>query len=195
MCGIAGVLLRRGCADEETALRMARALAHRGPDGSGIVVRGPCALAHRRLAIIDLEGGHQPIVNEPLALCVVGEIYNFVELRATLEARGRRFASRSDSETILHAYALDGLASVSSLNGMFAFALYDSQSGCLVLGRDRLGIKPLYYACLPDRLLFASELKGLLAVWPSEPEIDSAALVQYLQNRFTTGDGVIVRGI
>lgn len=195
MCGIVGVLLRRGLADEEPVQRMARALAHRGPDDLGIFVRGPCALAHRRLSIIDLEGGHQPIVNEPLALCVVGEIYNFVELRASLEARGRRFASRSDSETILHSYALDGITSLASFNGMFAFALYDSQSGRLVLGRDRIGIKPLYYARLPDRLLFASELKGLLAVWPSEPDIDPAALVQYLQNRFTTRDAVIVRGI
>jgi asparagine synthase (glutamine-hydrolysing) len=124
-----------------------------------------------------------------------GEIYNYVELRRALEARGRRFATSSDSETILHACALDGPAAVASFHGMFAFALHDARRGELLLGRDRLGIKPLYYAELPDRLLFASELKALLAVWPGEPALDPGALVQYLQNHFNTGEGSLVRGI
>ena len=195
MCGIAGVLFRRGRADEGALRRMAAALAHRGPDDLGVHVAGPLGLVHTRLSIIDLEHGHQPMVDPRIALVVNGEIYNFVELRASLEARGRRFATASDSETILHAYALDGLAALPSLNGMFAFALHDAETGELVLARDRLGIKPLYYAELPDRLLFASELKALLAVWPREPALEPRALVQYLQNRFNTTDAVLVPGI
>jgi asparagine synthase (glutamine-hydrolysing) len=195
MCGIAGMLSRRGGADETTVRRMARALAHRGPDDLGLHVAGPLGLAHTRLSIIDLQHGHQPMVDDGLALVANGEIYNFVERRRALEARGRRFRTRSDSETILHAYALDGLEALASLDGMFAFAIHDAGKAELVLVRDRLGVKPLYYALLPDRLLFASELKALLAVWPRQPELDPAALVQYLQNRFNTAETCLVRGI
>ena len=195
MCGIAGVLLRRGSPDEGALRRMGDALAHRGPDDLGVHVAGPLGLLQTRLSIIDLEGGHQPMADGPLTLVANGEIYNFVELRQALEARGRRFATHSDSETILHAYALDGLGALPSLNGMFAFALYDAGRRELVLGRDRLGIKPLYYAELPDRVLFASELKAILSVWPGEPALDPGALVQYLQNRFNTGEQSLVRGI
>src|ERR1700730_9090525 len=172
MCGIAGMLLRHGRADEGALRRMAAALAHRGPDDLGVHVAGTLGLANARLSMIALEHGHQPMLDERLALVANGEIYNFIELRSGLEARGRRFETASDSETILHAYALDGLAWLPSLNGMFAFALHDAEKRELVLARDRLGIKPLYYAQLPDRLLFASEIKALLAVWPSEPELD-----------------------
>src|SRR5262245_10630227 len=195
MCGIAGVLMKRGRPDEGALRRMGGALAHRGPDDLGVHVAGPLGLLQTRLSIIDLEGGHQPMVDGPLTLVANGEIYNFVELRRALEARGRRFTTRSDSETILHAYALDGLGALPSLNGMFAFALYDAARRELVLGRDRLGIKPLYYAELPDRLLFASELKAILAVWPGEPALDPGALVQYLENRFNTGEQSLVRGL
>ena len=195
MCGIAGMLLRHGRADEGALRRMAAALAHRGPDDLGVHVAGSLGLANARLSIIDLEHGHQPMVDGRFALVANGEIYNFIELRPGLEARGRRFETGSDSETILHAYALDGLTALPTLNGMFAFALHDAEKRELVLARDRLGIKPLYYAQLPDRLLFASEIKALLAVWPSEPELDPRALVQYLQNRFSTTDAVLVRGI
>jgi asparagine synthase (glutamine-hydrolysing) len=195
MCGIAGILVRHGRPDEGALRRMGAALAHRGPDDLGVHLAGPFGLLQTRLAIIDLERGHQPMVDGALALAVNGEIYNFVELRQSLEGRGRRFATASDSETILHAFALDGAAALASLHGMFAFALYDAPRRELVLGRDRLGIKPLYYACLPDRFLFASEAKALLAVWPGERELDPAALVQYLQNRFHTGPTALVRGI
>jgi asparagine synthase (glutamine-hydrolysing) len=195
MCGIAGVLRRHGCADEGALRRMAEALAHRGPDDLGIHVAGPLGLANARLSIIDLAHGHQPMVDAGLSLVANGEIYNFVELRSELEARGRPFATGSDSETILHAYALDGLKALPSLNGMFAFAIHDAEKGELVLGRDRLGIKPLYYAQLPDRFLFASEIKALLAVWPGEPELEPDALAQYLENRFNTGEAGLVRGI
>jgi asparagine synthase (glutamine-hydrolysing) len=195
MCGIAGIVLRSGCADEATVRRMAAALAHRGPDDVGVHLAGPAALAQTRLSIIDLERGHQPMVDGALALAANGEIYNYVELRPGLEARGRRFATASDSETILHAYALGGLAALGSLHGMFAIALHDALRGELVLARDRLGIKPLYYARLPDRFLFASELKAILAVWPGLPELSPAALVQFLQNRFNSGAESLVRGI
>jgi asparagine synthase (glutamine-hydrolysing) len=195
MCGVAGILAGHGSPDEGALRRMGAALAHRGPDDLGVHLAGPLGLLQTRLSIIDLERGHQPMVDGARALAANGEIYNYVELRRQLEARGRRFATASDSETILHAYALDGLEALGSLNGMFAFALYDTERGQLVLARDRLGIKPLYYARLPDRLLFASELKALLAAWPGEPEIDPGALVQFLQNRFNTGDTSLVRGI
>jgi asparagine synthase (glutamine-hydrolysing) len=195
MCGIAGMLWRHGRADEGALRRMAAALAHRGPDDLGAYTTGPLGLAQTRLSIIDLEGGHQPMVDGSLALAVNGEIYNFVELRRELEARGRRFATASDSETILHLYALDGVDAFAALHGMFAFALYDGRRGELVLARDRLGIKPLYYARLPDRLLFASELKALLAVWPGQPELEPGALVQSLQSRFNSGETSLIRGI
>src|SRR5215471_4844255 len=195
MCGIAGILMRHGPADEAALRRMAVALAHRGPDDVGIHLAGSLGLTNTRLSIIDVRGGHQPMVDERLALVANGEIYNFVELRPALEARGRRFQTGSDSEIILHAYALDGLPALASLHGMFAFALYDLATRELVLARDRLGIKPLYYAELPDRLLFASELKALLAVWPREPELEPRALVEFLQHRFNTGETGLVHGI
>src|SRR5262245_56121419 len=182
MCGIAGVLMKHGSPDEGALRRMGDALAHRGPDDLGVHLDGPLGLLQTRLSIIDLERGHQPMIDGPFALAANGEIYNYVELRQALQARGRRFRNNSDSQTILHACALDGPAAVASFHGMFAFALHDAGRGELLLGRDRLGIKPLYYAELPDRLLFASELKALLAVWPGEPALDPGALVQYLQN-------------
>jgi asparagine synthase (glutamine-hydrolysing) len=195
MCGIAGILARHGRPDEGALRRMGAALAHRGPDDVGVYLAGPVGLVQTRLSIIDLERGHQPMVDGGLALAANGEIYNFVERRRELEERGRRFSTASDSETILHAYALDGVGAVTSLHGMFAFALYDGARGALLLARDRLGIKPLYYARLPDRVLFASEVKALLAIWPGERDLDPGALVQYLQNRFHTGDASLVRGI
>ena len=195
MCGIAGILRRHGRVDEGELRRMAAALAHRGPDHVGVYIDGPVGLVQARLSIIDIEHGNQPMIDGPLAVAANGEIYNFVEMRPTLVARGRRFATQSDSETILHAYALDGLDAFRSLHGMFAIALFDAGRSELVLARDRLGIKPLYYAALPDRLIFASELKALLAVWPGEPELDPGALVQSLQNRFNTGEPSLVRGI
>lgn len=195
MCGIGGILMKHGPVDRDLLGRMAETLIHRGPDDRGTHLDGPLGLFQMRLAIIDLAHGHQPMVDAPLTLAANGEIYNYVELRPRLEARGRHFVTASDSETILHAYALDGLDGLHALNGMFAFALYDGRTRELVLARDRLGIKPLYYARLDDRLLFASELKALLRVWPREREIDPAALLQFLQNRFNTGEASLVCGI
>ncbi len=197
MCGIAGYVLREGRADDAAVRRMADTLRHRGPDDTGVHVDGPVALAHTRLSIIDLTGGHQPLLDErrSLALVANGEIYNYVELTTELSRRGRRFLTHSDSETILHAYAAYGRDFLRHLNGMFAFALFDREQRQLVLARDRLGIKPLYYVVLPDRIAFGSEIKALLPILPHAPELDPGAFVQFLENQFSTGETTIVKGV
>src|SRR5258706_1580220 len=143
---------------------MCVALRHRGPDDEGSVHNDDVTLGMRRLSIIDLEGGHQPIHNEDSQIWVVqnGEIYNHLKLRAELEASGHVFASWSDTEVLVHGYEEWGEAMVERLNGMFAFALHDRRRGVVVLARDRMGIKPLHYAISGSRLVFASELKALL---------------------------------
>ncbi len=197
MCGIAGIILRQGQVKRQELEAMAGRLAHRGPDENGYFEDGPLGLAHTRLSIIDLEGGRQPLQSQDKSLTLVanGEIYNFVELREELENRGCRFATRSDSETIIHAYEVFGDDFLSQLHGMFAFALYDRPAKRLLLARDRLGIKPLFYAILPDRVVFASEIKALLPVLPNVPEISPQALGQYMQNQFHTGENTILRGV
>lgn len=197
MCGIAGVMLREGEIQAEWLHTVAARLRHRGPDGTGHFAEGRCGLVHTRLAIIDLEGGKQPILDETgrLALIANGEIYNYVELRAELEAEGRVFATHSDSETILQAYAATPERFVERLRGMFAFALFDGRRQCLILARDRLGIKPLYYARLPDRVVFASELKALLPLLPRSPEVDADALSLYLHNHCSGGEGTLLGGV
>lgn len=144
---------------------MIHTLQHRGPDGFGFYERGPVGLAHARLSIIDLAGGQQPICNEDRSIWTVfnGEIFNYIELRAELEALGHRFATNSDTETIVHAYEQYGMAFVEHLNGQFAIALWDEKRERLVLARDRVGIRPLFYAIDHGRLLFASEVKALSA--------------------------------
>ncbi|WOX58349.1 asparagine synthase (glutamine-hydrolyzing) [Methanoculleus receptaculi] len=165
MCGIAGQLhLAGGAADPELVRRMSDLLKHRGPDGDGIYVDGMVALAHRRLAIIDLsEEGHQPMTNEDGTLWLVfnGEIYNYRELMEELIAHGHQFRSRTDSEVILHAYEEWGTGCLQRFNGMWAFALWDGRRRELFCARDRLGIKPFYYARTGDSFLFASEIKAL----------------------------------
>jgi len=190
MCGIAGVILRGAEARPEVLQPMARQLGHRGPDGVGYFHAGPFGLAHTRLSIIDLAGGSQPIRadGEQLALVTNGEIYNYLELRDALERSGRVHATRSDSETVLHAYALDPVNFVDRLNGMFAFALYDGVRQRMILARDRLGIKPLFYALLPDRLVFASEMKAILPLLPHPPTIDPDGLSQFLHTHCTHGE-------
>ena len=197
MCGIAGVILNHGIPDLDQLKKAATLLQHRGPDDVGVTVDGPIGLVHTRLSIIDLVGGHQPIIskNPELLLIVNGEIYNFCELRKDLEQRGRLFATHSDSETILHCYAHYGREGVKRLHGMFAFALYDKKKTQLLLGRDRLGIKPLFYCKLPDRLIFASEIKVILQLLPHVPQINPNAFVQFLQNQFNTGRETIFQGI
>ncbi len=160
---------------------MCDAIVHRGPDDEGIYVNGGVALGMRRLSIIDVAGGHQPIHNEDRSVWVVfnGEIYNFPQLRTELQARGHEFYTNSDTEVIVHLYEDLGVDCVQKLRGMFAFALYDERRQSLLLARDRLGIKPLHYAFAGERLLFGSEIKALLAVVPQLAEIDPEGLMQF----------------
>lgn len=200
MCGIAGVCLwQPGGAPASTAAalaEMARRLAHRGPDGQGFHEAGGVGLAHTRLAIIDLSGGAQPLYNEDRSLALVanGEVYNYVELRAELEALGHRFATHSDCETILHAYEAWGDGFLERLSGMYAFALHDLRAGQVLLARDRLGIKPLYFARRDGAVHFASELKALLP-FLDRAEVDPAGLAQFLQNNFTCAPRTLMSGV
>ncbi len=198
MCGIAGFYHRHPSPDAAERLQhMAAALHHRGPDDSGVYLRGGLGLAHTRLSIIDLEGGHQPLFDDQrgLALVANGEIYNYVELREELIAAGHRFSTHSDCETILQAYAAHDRDFLPRLRGMFAFALHNERTGTLTLARDRLGIKPLFYTETADGIAFASEIKALLALLPTPPAINPRALVQYLQSQFNSGEETIFEGI
>jgi asparagine synthase (glutamine-hydrolysing) len=161
--------------------RMCQTIVHRGPDDEGIYAQGPVGLGIRRLSIIDLAGGRQPIHNEDKSVWVVlnGEIYNFPELRRELEGRGHKFYTRSDTEMIVHLYEEMGADCVRKLRGMFAIALYDERRQSLLLARDRLGKKPLHYALCDGRLLFGSEIKTLLAVAPQLAEVNPEGLLQY----------------
>ena len=185
MCGIAGYLDRSQAGPEHAAAvrEMMDALAHRGPDAEGCRSDGPVVLGHRRLAIIDLRPeGNQPMQNEDgtLALVCNGEIYNFRALRIQLENKGHRFRSRSDSEVILHLYEEHGADCVTHLRGMFSFALWDAPRRRLLVARDRVGKKPLYYAAKGGNFWFASELQALHRVLPWRPEVDLDAIDQYL---------------
>ena len=182
MCGIAGIVARPDEVVEAADVhRMCQTIAHRGPDDQGIRGDGPVGLGMRRLSIIDLSGGRQPIHNEDQSVWVVfnGEIYNFPELRRDLERRGHTFYTHSDTEVIVHLYEEMGADCVKQLRGMFAIALYDKQKRSLLLARDRLGKKPLHYALHNGRLLFGSEIKAILAVAPELAEVDSEGLLQY----------------
>jgi len=196
MCGIAGVYAAGTVADPIQLRAMAQRLAHRGPDHQGIHADGCAGLAHTRLSIIDLGGGDQPLFADGgrLSLIANGEIYNYIELRAELEGRGRRFATRSDCETILHAYAEYGEDFLDRLHGMFAFALHDRTRGCLLLARDRLGIKPLFLARTGAGWAFASEIKALLPII-GKPTVNPHALAQYLQCQFSTGRPTLCAGV
>lgn len=180
MCGIAGYVLAEGSAESQRALlaKMCGLLEHRGPDGSGMEFRGQAGLGHRRLSIIDLSGGSQPMSTEDGRLTVVfnGEIYNFPELRRELEAKGHVFRTHSDTEVFLHGYRAWGDDLLLRLNGMFAFALWDAGEKRLLAGRDRLGKKPFYYHAAADRFLFASEMKSILADPKVPRRIDPAAV-------------------
>jgi asparagine synthase (glutamine-hydrolysing) len=183
MCGIAGMINgQRGGVEAATIHRMCQSIVYRGPDNEGIFVKDGVALGVRRLSVIDLAGGHQPVFNEDKTVCVVynGEIYNFSELRLELEARGHHFYTHTDTEVIVHLYEELGSDCVQKLRGMFAFALYDTRNRHLLLARDRLGIKPLHYAFADGRLFFGSEIKSILAVAPELATIDQRALWQYM---------------
>src|SRR5712692_6949505 len=183
MCGIAGIVSSEPNAqiDAVEIQQMCQTIIHRGPDDEGIYVKGPVGLGMRRLSIIDLAGGHQPIHNEDKTIWVVlnGEIYNFPELRRELERSGHCFYTNTDTEVIVHLYEKFGAECVQKLRGMFAFAIYDEGQGKLLLARDRLGKKPLHYVLTKGRLLFGSEIKALLAVAPELSGIDSQGLLQF----------------
>jgi asparagine synthase (glutamine-hydrolysing) len=181
MCGICGIFdLRGNHINRETLARMNSVIRHRGPDGDGMFVNHEVGLGHRRLSIIDLGGGAQPIGNEDGRVQVVfnGEIYNFIELRKELKGVGHVFRTESDTEVIVHAYEQWGADCVKRFNGMYAFAIWDARQRELFLARDHLGIKPLYYVRVRDRLLFASEIKALLQDPECPREIDLDALAE-----------------
>jgi asparagine synthase (glutamine-hydrolysing) len=182
VCGIAGLVGRRDELVEASDVhRMCQTIVHRGPDDEGIYADGPFGLGMRRLSIIDLSGGHQPIHNEDQSIWIVfnGEIYNFPELRRDLENRRHKFYTHSDTEVIVHLYEEMGADCVTRLRGMFAIALYDKRKQSLLLARDRLGKKPLHYALHQGRLLFGSEIKTILAVAPELADVDHEGLLQY----------------
>src|SRR5919201_1763174 len=199
MCGIAGVLYSDPARPPDPAVlqAMGGAIAHRGPDGEGLWAEPGVGLVHRRLAIIDLAGGGQPLGNEDGALQVVfnGEIYNFQELRSGLEARGHRFRTRSDTEVLVHLYEEDGERLVERLRGMFTFALWDRRRRRLLLARDRVGIKPLYVYRDAEKLLFGSEIKAILAHPGVERTIDGAGLEDYLAFGMIPGARSIFRRV
>jgi asparagine synthase (glutamine-hydrolysing) len=198
MCGICGIFDRSGKSiDPELLDKMTAIIRHRGPDGDGRLVDGQVGLGHRRLSIIDVGGGAQPIGNEDGSLQIVfnGEIYNFVELRKELEAAGHRFKTQSDTEVIVHAFEQWGKDCVKRFNGMFAFALWDSRRRELFLARDHLGIKPLYYIELGDRVLFASEIKALLQDPACPREVDVEALAELFTFRYVPSPKTLFNGI
>jgi asparagine synthase (glutamine-hydrolysing) len=194
MCGICGFTWK----DEDLVRRMTDRLAHRGPDQDGVYCDDRISLGHRRLSIIDLsELGRQPIANEDGRIQVVfnGEIYNFAEIRERLEAKGHTFRGHSDSETIVHAYEEYGRDCVNHFQGMFAFAVWDRVENELFLARDRMGIKPLYYTVVNQQLLFASEIKSLLACDGLERRLNRQALYHYLGHEFVPGPLTMFEGI
>ncbi len=196
MCGIAGILqLDNRPVNEREVRALTRALAHRGPDGEGVRCAGNVGLGHRRLSIIDLEGGAQPLCNEDGTVWVSfnGEIYNYVELQRDLEARGHVFATHCDTETIVHAYEEWGAACVERFRGMFAFAIHDERRRQLFLARDRLGVKPLVYRVEPERVAWASELGALEALENARWEIDYGALGAFLRLQYIPAPLTIYR--
>ena len=198
MCGIHGYLRLDGVAAEREPLdAMGSLTVHRGPDDAGVRVEGPCAIGMRRLSIIDVAGGHQPLRNREGTLWLVcnGEIYNYRELRAELESRGHSFLTHSDCEVILPLYREMGDAFVERLNGMFGFALWDSTRQRLLVGRDRLGIKPLYTLHDGRRFAFASEAKALLAMPGVATALNEAALPGYLQLGYIAAPDSLFKGI
>jgi asparagine synthase (glutamine-hydrolysing) len=202
MCGIAGIALREPnpiAAEAAAAVvrRMIDRLAHRGPDGDGLWRSNGCVLGHRRLAVIDREHGQQPLGDEDGSIMVTynGEIYNHLELRRRAEAAGHRFATHCDAEAIVHLSGLEDPAALLELSGMFAFGLYDQRAGTLLLARDRMGKKPLYYVDVPEGIAFASELKALLCHPAVSRDLDLVALRQYLLLDCIPAPRTIFRGV
>ncbi len=198
MCGIAGIVAWRSpLPTREGLVAMCDAMTHRGPDDSGYLLSEGVALGMRRLAIIDLSTGHQPIFNQDRTIGIVfnGEIYNYRELRAELEALGHRFSTSSDTEVIVHLYEQVGLDFAVRLNGMFALAIHDSRRRKVVLARDHLGIKPLYLGEDAGSLVFGSEIKVVLTAGRTRRELDIDALGQFLAWEYVPGTATLIKGI
>jgi asparagine synthase (glutamine-hydrolysing) len=199
MCGICGVFYsdRTQHANRETLAAMNRQIAHRGPDDDGFFVEDNIGLAMRRLSIIDVQAGHQPLSDEVGSIWIVfnGEIYNHQDLRKDLEMRGHRYRTHSDTESIVHLYEEYGTKCVEHLRGMFAFAIWDRPRRTLFIARDRLGIKPLYYRYDGRTLLFGSEIKAILAHPGVHPEFDSSTLAEYLAFGYLSGEHTMYAGI
>src|ERR1051326_7830593 len=201
MCGINGIALssRSGLSlDRKVVERMRDVIAHRGPDDVGIFIDGSVGLGHRRLSIVDVASGHQPMTNEDNSLQITynGEIYNHADYRDDLESRGHIYRTHCDTETILHLYEDYGDGCVNYLRGMFAFAIWDAKKRELFIARDRLGVKPLYYVHTDDgSLYFGSEIKTLFEAGALKPEINFPALPDYLANHATSGEETLYRGV
>ncbi len=199
MCGIAGQFnfQRREPVERATIVQMARSIAHRGPDDEGFFIAGPVGLGFRRLSIIDLAGGHQPMSDAEETVWVIfnGEIYNYRELRAELRSKGHQFRTNSDTEAIVHGYKEWGTEVFNRLNGMFGLAIWDARNERLVVARDAMGIKLIYYKIDNGQLTFGSEIRAVLAAEDSKPEVDPAALKLFLRFRYTPSPLTIFQGI
>ncbi|GAC1527250.1 MAG: asparagine synthase (glutamine-hydrolyzing) [Chloroflexota bacterium] len=198
MCGICGFINEDGAPANQAFLQiMADSIRHRGPDDDGYFTQGPVGLGMRRLSIIDLAGGHQPIANEDDTIWIVfnGEMYNFPELRSQLESAGHRFRTHTDTEVVIHAYEEWGLDALKRFNGMYAFALWDGGRRQLVLARDHVGIKPLYYGLQNGVFLFGSELKALMQHPAADRDLDLHALDQFLTYMYVPTPYSILQGI
>jgi asparagine synthase (glutamine-hydrolysing) len=200
MCGIGGIYRfdRAAPVDRASLAAMGRSMRHRGPDDEGVFVRGNLGLVHQRLSIIDLSpAAHQPMVSPDGRFAIVfnGEIYNYLELRQDLIARGHRFSSHSDTEVVLRLYEEEGSSLVHRLNGMFAFAIWDDRDRTLFCARDHFGIKPFYYAVQGEAFAFASEIKGLFAAGMMAPRLSANGFADYVTFQFCLGDKTLFDGV
>jgi asparagine synthase (glutamine-hydrolysing) len=196
MCGFVGIINKNGRdAEKDILTKMAETIQHRGPDEEGIMMAGPIGFFHKRLSIIDLSTGQQPMSFLNYTIVFNGEIYNYVELRNQLISKGHRFITTSDTEVILHLYHEHGERFVNELNGMFAFIIYDKQKNCLFIAKDHFGIKPLYWYHDENKILFGSEIKAILA----HPEVNASFhpdnLYEYLTFQFVMGEGTMFRNV
>ena len=196
MCGIVAIINKSGIqADYNILKKMADTIHYRGPDEDGVMIDGPIGFFHKRLSIIDIAGGQQPMTYNGCTIVYNGEIYNYIELREDLKKKGHSFETSSDTEVILHMYAEYGNNFVNFLNGMFAFIIYNKNENCLFIARDHFGIKPLYYYHEDGLIAFGSEIKALLAHPEIHAEADSNNLYEYLTFQFIMGTGTMFRNI
>jgi len=196
MCGIVGIINKNGQPIEREVLsRMADKLTHRGPDDEGCMIEGPVGFYHKRLSIIDLISGHQPMTSGPASIVFNGEIYNYIELRESLKQLGHSFKTTSDTEVILHMYLEYGLDFIRHLNGMFAFLIYDREQKQIIAARDHFGIKPLYFYVDNDHLVFASEIKAILEHPAVVAEPDYKSVQDYITYQFVLNGDTFFKGI